>query len=198
MSTPTPNPAGSNKSRGALVFAAVIIGLFFVGLMFLLAYGVKQSGRADREALPSPLIGKPAPAFSLPVLHDPNTQVSNQDLAGAPYVMNVWGSWCPECRVEHPVLSKFALTKRVRFIGYNLKDERTEALRWLEQYGNPYMLVIADEDGRAAIDWGIYGAPETFLVDAQGIVRWKHVGAVTDEILANELIPALEKAEGKR
>jgi len=96
------------------------------------------------------------------------------------------------------VLTKFALTKRVRFIGYNLKDERSEALRWLEQFGNPYVLVIADEDGRAAIDWGIYGAPETFLVDGQGIVRWKHVGAVTDEILANELIPALEKAEGKR
>jgi cytochrome c biogenesis protein CcmG/thiol:disulfide interchange protein DsbE len=200
MNTPlgTPPPAVPEKSRGALVFAAVIIGLFFVGLMVLLAYGVKQSGRADRESLPSPLIGKPAPAFNLPVLHDPNVRISNQDLAGAPYVMNVWGSWCPECRVEHPVLTKFALTKRVRFVGYNLKDERTEALRWLEQFGNPYMLVIADEDGRAAIDWGIYGAPETFLVDGQGIVRWKHVGAVTDEILANELIPALEKAEGKR
>lgn len=197
MSTPSDNP-GQNKSRGALVFAAVIIGLFFVGLMGLLAYGVKQSGRADREALPSPLIGKPAPAFELPLLHDPATRIDNADLAGAPYVMNVWGSWCPECRVEHPVLTKFALTKRVRFIGYNLKDERSEALRWLEQFGNPYMLVIADEDGRAAIDWGIYGAPETFLVDGKGIVRWKHVGAVTDEIIAKELIPALEKAEARQ
>ncbi|MGN6225443.1 DsbE family thiol:disulfide interchange protein [Pseudoxanthomonas sp.] len=197
MNTPSDTP-GQNKSRGALVFAAVIIGLFFVGLMGLLAYGVKQSGRADREALPSPLIGKPAPAFDLPLLHDPATRIDNADLAGAPYVMNVWGSWCPECRVEHPVLTKFALTKRVRFIGYNLKDERGEALRWLEQFGNPYMLVIADEDGRAAIDWGIYGAPETFLVDGKGVVRWKHVGAVTDEIIANELLPALEKAEAQR
>ena len=186
------------KSRGALVFAAVIVGLFFVGLVGLLAYGVKQSGRADRQALPSPLIGKPAPAFDLPLLHDPNTRISNRDLAGQPYVMNVWGSWCPECRVEHPVLTQFALTKRVRFIGYNLKDERNEALRWLEQFGNPYVLVIADEDGRSAIDWGIYGAPETFLVDAKGIVRWKRVGAVTDEIIANELIPALEKAEAEQ
>lgn len=197
MNTPS-DPPGQNKSRGALVFAAVIIGLFFVGLMGLLAYGVKQSGRANREALPSPLIGKPAPAFDLPLLHDPATRIDNADLAGAPYVMNVWGSWCPECRVEHPVLTKFALTKRVRFIGYNLKDERGEALRWLEQFGNPYMLVIADEDGRSAIDWGIYGAPETFLVDGKGIVRWKHVGAVTDEIIANELLPALEKAEAQR
>ncbi len=189
-----PNPS-SQKSRGALVFAAVIIGLFFVGLVVLLAYGVKQSGRADREALPSPLIGKAAPAFDLPLLHDPNTRIGNKDLAGQPYVMNVWGSWCPECRVEHPVLTKFALTKRVRFIGYNLKDDRDEALRWLEQFGNPYVLVIADEDGRSAIDWGIYGAPETFLVDGKGIVRWKRVGAVTDEIIEKELIPALEKAE---
>ncbi len=186
------------KSRGALVFAAIIIGLFFVGLMGLLYYGVQQSGRANREALPSPLIGKPAPAFSLPVLHDPNVRIGNKELAGAPYVMNVWGSWCPECRVEHPVLTRFALTKRVRFVGYNLKDERSEALRWLEQYGNPYMVVIADEEGRTAIDWGIYGAPETFLVDARGIVRWKHVGPVTDEILASELIPALEKVEAAR
>ena len=96
------------------------------------------------------------------------------------------------------MLTKFALTKRVRFIGYNLKDEPAEALRWLEQFGNPYMLVIADEDGRAAIDWGIYGAPETFLVDAKGIVRWKRVGAVTDEILQEQLIPALEELEAGR
>ncbi|KRG69193.1 thiol:disulfide interchange protein [Pseudoxanthomonas dokdonensis] len=181
-----------------MTFAAVIIGLFFIGLMALLFYGVKQSDRPDRESLPSPLIGKPAPDFDLPVLHDPSIRVTQKKLAGQPYVMNVWGSWCPECRVEHPVLSRFALTKRVRFIGYNLKDQRDDALRWLEQYGNPYVLVLADEDGRTAIDWGIYGAPETFLVDGKGIVRWKHVGAVSDEILANELIPMLAKIEAEQ
>ena len=191
-------PPSPPRSRGALTFALVIIGLFFVGLMGLLYYGVKQSDRAGRDTLPSTLIGKPAPAFDLPLLHEPTKRVTNADLAGQAYVMNVWGSWCPECRVEHPVLTRFALTKRVRFIGYNLKDERPDALRWLEQFGNPYMMVLADIEGRTAIDWGISGAPETFLVDGQGIVRWKHVGAVTDEILANELIPALEKAEGKR
>lgn len=200
MSDPNTPPPTERRtpSAGALTFAIVIIGLFFVGLMGLLFYGVKQSGRADRESLPSPLIGKPAPAFDLPQLHYPDRRVTNADLAGEPYVMNVWGSWCPECRVEHPVLTRFALTKRVRFIGYNLKDEREDALRWLEQFGNPYVLVVADIEGRTAIDWGIYGAPETFLVDGNGIVRWKHVGAVTDEIVANELLPALDKVEAEK
>ena len=191
-------PPSPPRSRGALTFALIIIGLFFVGLMGLLYYGVKQSDRAGRDALPSPLIGKPAPAFDLPLLHEPNKRVTNADLAGQPYVMNVWGSWCPECRVEHPVLTQFALTKRVRFIGYNLKDERPDALRWLEQFGNPYMMVLADVEGRTAIDWGIYGAPETFLVDGNGVIRWKHVGAIDQAIIDHQLIPALEKIEAGR
>lgn len=193
MSTPEPKPG--RTSPAPFIFAAIIGALFFIGLMALLFYGIRQSDRPDREVLPSPLIGKTAPAFDLPVLHAPDIRITQADLAGEPYVMNVWGSWCPECRTEHPVIERFATSKRVRFIGYNLKDDRDDALRWLEQYGNPYMVVIADEDGRAAIDWGIYGAPETFLVDADGIIRWKYVGAVTDEIIAEQLIPALEKAE---
>jgi cytochrome c biogenesis protein CcmG/thiol:disulfide interchange protein DsbE len=193
MNTPSSTP--QKKHTGAFVFAGVIIALFFVGLMGLLWYGVQQSDRAGRDALPSPLIGKAAPDFTLPLLHEPDKTLSLADLRGKPFVMNVWGSWCPECRVEHPVIARFAYTKRVRFIGYNLKDEREDALRWLEQYDNPYSDVIVDIDGRTAIDWGIYGAPETFLVDADGIIRWKHVGAITDEIIANELIPALEKVE---
>jgi len=100
--------------------------------------------------------------------------------------------------VEHPVLTRFAETKRVRVIGYNWKDERADALAWLERYNNPYWLVLADEEGRTAIDFGIYGAPETFLVDAQGVIRWKHVGAMTDAVVANELLPALEAAERNR
>ena len=188
-------PPSPPRSRGALTFALVIIGLFFIGLMGLLYYGVSQSDRAGRDALPSPLIGKPAPAFELPLLHDPAKRVTNADLAGQPYVMNVWGSWCPECRVEHPILTQFALTKRVRFIGYNLKDEREDALRWLDQFGNPYMMVVADLEGRTAIDWGIYGAPETFLVDGQGIVRWKYTGPLTDEVVATQLMPLVEQLE---
>ncbi len=190
--------APKKPASGAFVFAGVIIALFFIGLMGLLYYGVRQSDRTNRDALPSPLIGKPAPAFDLPLLHEPGKRFTLAQLRGAPFVMNVWGSWCPECRVEHPVISRFALTKRVRFIGYNLKDPRADALRWLEQFGNPYLMVIADESGRTAIDWGIYGAPETFLVDAQGIVRWKHVGAVTDPIIENELVPLLDKLDAEK
>ncbi|MCD7097294.1 DsbE family thiol:disulfide interchange protein [Stenotrophomonas sp. MMGLT7] len=187
MSTPSPR----RLSRTALVAGAVAL----LALLVLLAWGVLRSGRPDRDALPSPLIGKPAPEFALPLLHDPSITVHASDLRGAPYVLNVWGSWCPACRDEHPVLSRFALTKRVRVIGYNWKDERADALDWLEKLGNPYILVVADQDGRSAIDWGITAAPETFLVDAQGIVRWKYSGAVTDEIIERQLLPALAKAE---
>src|SRR5690606_27789025 len=105
---------------------------------------------------------------------------------------NVWGSWCPECQVEHPVISRFAATKRVRVIGYNWKDEPADALAWLDRFNNPYWVVLADIEGGTAIDFGIYGAPETFLVDAEGIVRWKHVGAMTDAIVRDELLPVLE------
>jgi len=170
-------------------------GVLFVAVLGLLLYGVRRSGLADRDSLPSALIGKPAPAFSLPLLHDPSIQVRSADLLGAPYVLNVWGSWCPTCREEHPILTRFALTKRVRVIGYNWKDAHADALHWLEQLGNPYLLVLADVDGRTAIDWGIAAAPETFLVDGQGIVRWKHSGALTQEIIDQELIPQLTQLE---
>ncbi|RNF83147.1 DsbE family thiol:disulfide interchange protein [Montanilutibacter psychrotolerans] len=164
----------------------------------LLAVGVMLSRNPGREALPSPLIGKPAPAFRLPVLHEPGRLVDSAQLRGAPYVLNVWGSWCPECRVEHPVLTRFAETKRVRVIGYNWKDEHADAMRWLEQFGNPYWMVLVDRDSDTAIDWGIYGAPETFLVDGAGIVRWKHVGALTDAVIQDELIPQLTEIETAR
>lgn len=170
----------------------------FLVLAALLAAGVWMSRQPNREALPSALLGKPAPAFSLPVLHDPAYKVSLDDLKGQPFLLNVWGSWCVECQAEHPVLTRFAETKRLRVVGYNWKDERADALRWLEQFGNPYMVVIADEEGRAAIDWGIYGAPESFLVDAHGIIRWKHVGPLTDAVIAGELLPALAKVEAER
>ncbi|HEY4559793.1 MAG TPA: DsbE family thiol:disulfide interchange protein [Lysobacter sp.] len=161
-------------------------------LALLLAAGVWMSRKPDREALPSPLIGKPTPEFSLPVLHQPDRTVTAAELRGAPYLLNVWGSWCPACRDEHPVITRFAETKRVRVVGYNWKDAREDALRWLEQFGNPYWLVLVDEPGNTAIDFGIYGAPETFLIDAEGRIRWKHVGPLTDAILQDEVIPLLQ------
>jgi len=188
MSAPAP--------RRRLPLAAIVLGaLFFLGLLALMFYAVQRSGVADRDALPSALIGKPAPAFELPVLHDASIRVRSAELRGAPYVLNVWGSWCPACREEHPVLTRFALTKRVRVIGYDWKDTREDALHWLEQLGNPFFVVLFDPDGRTAIDWGVAAAPETFLVDAHGVVRWKHSGPLTDQIVHDELLPALLKAE---
>lgn len=175
---------------------AIVIGvLFFFGLLGLMVYGVMKSGAPDRDILPSALIGKPAPAFVLPVLHDPTIKISSTELRGAPYVLNVWGSWCAACREEHPILTRFAETKRVRVVGYNWKDEPADALRWLEQLGNPFVLVLTDIEGRTAIDWGVTAAPETFLVDASGVVRWKYSGALSQRVIDTQLIPELDKVE---
>jgi cytochrome c biogenesis protein CcmG/thiol:disulfide interchange protein DsbE len=195
----TPETGGPHPDRGpkqGLPVVAVVIGaLFFIGLLGLMLYGVIRSGDADRDVLPSALIGKPAPDFSLPVLHDPSVTVTAAELRGAPYLLNVWGSWCAACREEHPVLTKFAETRRVRVVGYNWKDEPADALRWLEQFGNPFFVVLADKEGRYALDWGVAGAPETFLVDGSGIVRWKYTGPLTDEVVETQLLPVLEQVE---
>ncbi|QSX78103.1 DsbE family thiol:disulfide interchange protein [Lysobacter solisilvae] len=164
----------------------------------LLAVGVWMSRNPNREALPSPLIGKPAPEFHLPVLHEPERQFGTRDLRGAPYLLNVWGSWCPGCRDEHPVLTRFAETRRVRVVGFNWKDEQADAMAWLEQFGNPYWVIVRDYDGQVAINWGIYGAPETFLVDGKGIVRWKFVGPLTDEVVQSQLLPALAQLDATK
>ena len=164
----------------------------------LLGVGVWMSRNPNREALPSPLIGKPAPEFSLPVLHEPGRLFGTKELRGAPYLLNVWGSWCPACRDEHPVLTRFAETKRVRVVGFNWKDEHADALAWLERFGNPYWLIVRDYDGKVAIDWGIYGAPETFLVDGDGVIRWKYVGPMTDAVIRNDLVPKLAELEKAR
>jgi len=107
-------------------------------------------------------------------------------------LLNVWGSWCPACQIEHPVISELARSGKLKVVGYNYKDETDAANKWLQQFGNPYDLILFDDSGRVALDWGIYGAPETFLIDAKGIVRWKHVGPITPEIIEQEILPALE------
>jgi len=189
------DPAPEAASPRLPVFVIVLGSLFFISLIALMLYGVSRSGDPERDILPSALMNKPAPAFSLPLLHEPEVLLSAEQLRGEPYLLNVWGSWCPTCRDEHPVLTDFAASKRVRLIGYNWKDERTDALRWLQKLGDPYALIVADEEGRIALDWGIAAAPETFLVDGNGIVRWKYSGAITRTVLDQQLIPALEKAE---
>ena len=167
----------------------------FAALAVLLGVGVMMNSGKDTSALPSPLLGKPAPDFALPVLGEPERIITRESLLGAPYLLNVWGSWCPACRDEHPVITRLAESGRIRVIGYDYKDEPEDAFRWLAQFGNPYELIIADVEGRAALDWGIYGAPETFLVDAQGTIRWKFVGPLTDEIVQQQLLPVLETLE---
>ena len=186
---------GPAKAPGLPVVAVVLGALFFIGLVGLMLYGVVRSGDADRDVLPSALIGKPAPDFTLPVLHNPDFQVSAAELRGAPYLLNVWGSWCYACREEHAVLTAFAETKRMRVVGSNWKDGKEDALRWLEQFGNPFYVVLADPEGRYALDWGVAGAPETFVVDAEGIVRWKYTGPLTDEVVATQLMPLVEQLE---
>lgn len=184
--TTAPRRSGLGRWLPLLVFALLAV---------LLGAGVWMSRNQNRDALPSPLIGKPAPGFTLPSLHEEGRIIKMEDLRGAPFLMNVWGSWCPQCQVEHPVLTRFAETKRVRVLGYNWKDDRADALRWLEQFGNPYWLVLHDPEGPTAIEWGIYGAPETFLVDGQGMIRWKYVGPLSDQVIADELEPVLARIE---
>lgn len=169
--------------------------LAFAALALLLGVGVMMNSGKDTSAIPSPLVGKPAPDFALPVLDEPDRIITREDLLGEPYLLNVWGSWCPACRDEHPVITELAESGRLRVIGYDYKDEADDARRWLQQFGNPYALVITDVEGRAALDWGIYGAPESFLVDAQGVIRWKFVGPLTPEVVQTQLLPALESLE---
>lgn len=165
--------------------------LVFLALGALLFAGVLMSGRENREAIPSPLIGKPAPGFALHLLHQPERVVTMEQLRGEPFLLNVWGSWCPACRDEHPYIEALARSGKIRVVGFNWKDERQDALRWLQQFGDPYHLIVVDEEGGTAIDWGVYGAPETFLVDAEGVVRWKHIGPITPAVIESQLKPRL-------
>jgi len=164
----------------------------FVALVALLFVGL----RLDPREVPSPLIDKPAPAFSLPQLHDPNKTLSREDLLGKVYLLNVWASWCVSCRDEQPVLMQFAQTQQVDIYGFNYKDQRAEALRWLEMFGNPYVASVSDTDGRVGIDWGVYGVPETFVIDREGIIRYKHIGPVSQADLDTVLLPKVRELQG--
>ena len=171
--------------------------LAFIFLAALLYAGVRMNSGKDTSAIPSPLIGKPAPVFSLPVLGDATKKIGNKDLLGKPYLLNVWGSWCVNCREEHPQITALARSGKIRVIGYNYKDVPEDAQRWLDQFGDPYSVVVADEDGSGAFDWGIYGAPETYLVDGQGIVRWKTVGPISEVVIRDQIEPELAKMSNK-
>jgi cytochrome c biogenesis protein CcmG, thiol:disulfide interchange protein DsbE len=147
----------------------------------------------DPKLVPSPLIGKPAPAFSLPRLDDPSATISNTDLKGKVTLLNVWATWCVSCRQEHETLVELAKTGQVDIYGLNYKDNRQDAKRWLAQFGNPYIANAFDGSGRVAIDWGVYGAPETFIIDRNGIIRHKHIGPLTVDIINREILPLVAK-----
>ncbi len=168
-----------------LVIFAVIAGFLLKGL-----------GMNPRE-IPSPLIGKPIPAFSLPSLEQADTMITNKDLLGKVYLLNVWATWCVSCRAEHQTLVELSRSGSVDIVGLNWKDERPKAQAWLRQLGNPYMANIFDKKGRTAIDLGVYGAPETFLVDSQGIIRHKLAGPMTQQVFQNEFLPLIEQLKQK-
>jgi cytochrome c biogenesis protein CcmG, thiol:disulfide interchange protein DsbE len=145
----------------------------------------------DPREVPSPLVNKPVPAFSAPSLHAADKTVTSADFLGAPWVLNVWASWCQPCRDEHPVVIALAKNSGVRVVGLNYKDARPNALRWLSSLGDPYVVSLHDQEGRVGLDLGVYGVPETYIMDAQGIVRVKHVGPLSPQIVRDKLDPVL-------
>jgi len=159
----------------------------FVALVLLLGVGLSLNPRE----VPSPLIGKPAPAFQLPQLHQPEKSLSSRELQGKVWVLNVWASWCVACREEHPVLADLARSGIAPIFGLNYKDRRDDAVAWLKRFGDPYQLSLFDPDGRVGIDYGVYGVPETYVIDRQGVIRYKRIGPVTPEIVKQKIVPLI-------
>lgn len=157
--------------------------LLFIPLaLFVVLGGFLWKGLSlDPNAMPSALVGKPFPTFKSASLQDPERLLSNADFAGQPVLVNVWATWCPSCRQEHSDLMAIAAEKKLPLIGIDYKDERPAATAWLAELGNPYLHTIFDEQGLLGLDLGVFGAPETYFVDAKGIVRFRHVGGITPE-----------------
>ena len=157
----------------------------FVLLVGFLAVGL----RLDPREVPSPLIGKPAPAFELPVLQQPDKRFVPGDMRGKVWLLNVWASWCVSCREEHPVLVELSKRGVLPILGLNYKDKDEDAQRWLKQFGNPYALSAVDADGHTGIDYGVYGVPETYVIDGAGVIRYKQIGPITPEALEKTILP---------
>lgn len=163
--------------------------ILFLVLAGFLAVGLNR----DPRQVPSPFIGKPAPAFNLPQLAEPGLRFSPQDLRGQVWLLNVWASWCVACRAEHPLLVQLAERGVVPLYGLNYKDQRDDALAWLQRFGDPYKTSLSDTAGLVGIDYGVYGVPETFVIDKRGVIRHKHIGPVTAEALQDTILPLVEK-----
>ena len=168
----------------------VPLGIFAVLVAFLF-----RGLSLDPKLVPSPLVGKPMPAFTLTRLDDPGATISDSDLKGRVSVLNIWATWCVSCRAEHEVLLQLANTGLVDIYGLNYKDERAKAQQWLQQLGDPYVANAFDADGRTGIDWGVYGAPETFIMDKQGMIRHKHIGPLTVDALNSTILPLIAELQ---
>jgi cytochrome c biogenesis protein CcmG/thiol:disulfide interchange protein DsbE len=166
------------------------LGIFIVLVVFL-AIGL----RLDPREVPSPLVGKPAPAFALPQLHKAEASFSPKDMQGKVWLLNVWASWCVSCRQEHPILVELAKSGLVPIYGLNYKDQRGDALKWLQQFGDPYALSIVDAEGRVGIDYGVYGVPETYVIDKAGVIRFKQIGPVTQDTLEKSILPLVKELQ---
>lgn len=164
-----------------------------LAIFLLIAFFLWRGLALNPRAVPSPLIGKPVPSFSVPVLTDTSKTLSAAELRGQVYLLNVWGSWCVSCRDEHPVLVEFAKRGKIPLYGLNWKDKREDALAWLQRFGDPYVASGVDRDGRVAIDFGVYGAPETYLVDREGVIRYKHTGPLTWQVIQERIVPLAAK-----
>ncbi len=161
----------------------------FAVLVLLLAIGL----RIDPSIVPSPLIDKPLPAFNLPKLITPDDNIKSSDFQGDVVLLNVWASWCVACRVEHPLLLELSKNNKILIYGINYKDTRTDAMQWLQHFGDPYRASAFDQHGLTSIDLGVYGVPETYIMDRDGIIRYKHIGPITREVLDNTILPLIEK-----
>ena len=161
----------------------------FLILVAFLGVGLTR----DPREVPSPLVGKPAPAFDLERLHETGKRLSTADLKGQVWLLNVWASWCISCRDEHPLLIEYARSGAVPIYGLNYKDKPEDALAWLGELGDPYVLSVSDLDGRIGIDYGVYGAPETYLIDQQGVIRFKQIGPVTPDIWTKSILPLVQE-----
>ena len=166
------------------------LGIFIVLVAFL-AIGLNR----DPREVPSPLVGKPAPAFELPQLHKTEAKFSPKDMQGKVWLLNVWASWCVSCRQEHPILVELAKSGLVPIYGLNYKDKHEDALRWLKQFGDPYALSIVDAEGRVGIDYGVYGVPETYVIDKAGVIRYKQIGPVTQGALEKPILPLVKELQ---
>lgn len=172
---------------------SLLIPLFaFFALVGLLAIGFTLD---DPHHLPSELVDRPFPEFELRELHDENRTVTTRDLKGQVALVNVWGSWCAACVVEHPELMRISREENIPVYGINYNDDLTKARRWLQRYDDPYALIIVDDEGKLGIDLGVYGAPETFILDANGVIQYRHVGVVTEEIFNETFRPIIDQLE---